>query len=259
MFGLQPRLPVSEEERLWVDDAFARLSRLLGRDRMLKGEVIRPEPRYFPDPYEKSPESAERMFRRLCTMLKVDASALHFELLPDEHELIHSLHEYHMKNQEAAGIYMPAGEEPEEAIVVAVKSSHLDDPLALVATIVHELCHVILLGGGLLDAKAPDMEPFTDLATVFFGFGIFTANCAFRFRQFQDDRRQGWSSRRLGYLPEELYGYALARFAAERNEAQPVWAAYLTTNVRAYFKRSAHWLKKHSPAATSPDGLSSLK
>ena len=51
---------------------------------------------------------------------------------------------------------------------------------------------------------------------------------------------------RLGYLRQEVYGYALARFAAERSENRPGWARHLSTNVRAYFKRSRAWLAKNS-------------
>jgi hypothetical protein len=85
----------------------------------------------------------------------------------------------------------------------------------------------------------------TDLLTVFLGLGIFTANSAARFRQWQDDRRAGWSMHRLGYLSEEVYGYALAKFAAERQETDPAWTRYLSTNVRSYFKRSQKWLTKN--------------
>ena len=42
----------------------------------------------------------------------------------------------------------------------------------------------------------------TDLLTVFLGFGIFNANCAARLTKWQNDRKQGWSMQRLGYLPE---------------------------------------------------------
>jgi hypothetical protein len=55
---------------------------------------------------------------------------------------------------------------------------------------------------------------------------------------------------RLGYLPQEVYGYAHAKFAAERGESQPEWARHLSTNVRAYFKRSSAWLAK-KPVRTS--------
>ena len=90
--------------------------------------------------------------------------------------------------------------------------------MTLVAVLAHELGHVILLRPGLVDRKDPDMEPLNDLLTVFLGFGIFTANAAFRFEQHSDNRSQGWSARRTGYLSEQQFGYSLARFAYERGE-----------------------------------------
>jgi hypothetical protein len=130
--------------------------------------------------------------------------------------------------------------------LIALKSTLLKDPLSLVATAAHELGHVILLGGGLMDRDTSDHEPMTDLLTVYLGFGIFTANSAARFKQYQEERRAGWSMQKLGYLREEVYGYALARFAAERGEERAEWTKHLSTNVRAYFKRSRSWLNKNA-------------
>jgi len=83
------------------------------------------------------------------------------------------------------------------------------------------------------------------LLTVFLGLGIFTANSAARFKQFQNDRRIGWSTQRLGYLPERVFGYALAKFAFERCEEKAPWARHLSANVRSDFKNSARWLKEN--------------
>lgn len=143
------------------------------------------------------------------------------------------------------------GASDKERPVVAIRSTLLKDPLLLVATVARELGHVILLGGGLMDRKTSDHEPMTDLLTVFLGFGVFNANLASRFKQFQGERRQGWSMQRLGYLPEEVYGYALARFAIERGENKPKWTRHLSTNVRAYFKRSRDWLVRNTPQPIS--------
>jgi hypothetical protein len=86
------------------------------------------------------------------------------------------------------------------------------------------------------------MEPLNDLLTVFLGFGIFSANAAFRFEQHTNNNSQGWSTRRLGYLSEEQFGYALARYAFERGETKPEWRSLLSTNVAVYMKRSSAWL-----------------
>jgi len=122
--------------------------------------------------------------------------------------------------------------------VVAIRSSMLLDPISLVATMAHELGHVILLGGNFLTHDTPDQEPMTDLLTGFTGLGIFIANSAARFMQFQDDRRAGWSTQRLGYLPEPVFGYALAKFARERGEHKPPWAKHLSANLRSDFNQS---------------------
>jgi hypothetical protein len=112
-----------------------------------------------------------------------------------------------------------------------------------VATIAHELSHVILLGGGLLQRDDPQMELLTDLATVILGFGVFNSGAAYRFRQWTDGQTQGWSTRRSGYLTEELWGYSLAKFAQFRGEADPIWRSALAKNVQVYFDQSARWLR----------------
>jgi hypothetical protein len=67
-----------------------------------------------------------------------------------------------------------------------------------------------------VDREEADMEPLNDLLIVFLGFGIFTANAAFRFETVSGGKSHGWSARRLGYLSQEQFGYALALFAYER-------------------------------------------
>jgi hypothetical protein len=257
MLGFSPKLPVSDEDRQWVDEGFRRLEKLVGRRRMLEAKVVLPSAEDFPDPYDGTPAAAEMLFCRLCTYMQVKRSSVELEVFPDETEQLREILPYWRGDgaKRAAGLYAhhPKGDGNEEerseakCMVVAIRSTQLKDPLSLVATVAHELGHVILLGGGLLDPKTPDHEPMTDLLTVFLGLGIFTANSAGRFKQYQDDRRQGWSMQRLGYLPEEVYGYALAKFAAERGEQKSEWVRSLSTNVRAYFKQSRTWLVKNSP------------
>jgi hypothetical protein len=248
-----PRLPVNGEERIWVDDGFRRLEKMLGRSRMLGAKVILPNDQYFPDPYDKSPAGAEKLFQRMCAYLQVDRARIELEIFPDETEELREILPYWSGGSGGcAGLYTHDPQSnPRNAIkenrpmMVALRSTLLKDPLVLIATVAHELGHVILLGGGLIDPATPDHEPLTDLLTVFLGFGIFTANSAALFRQFHDERRHGWSMQRLGYLRQEIYGYALARFAVERGEIKPDWMRHLSANVRTYFKRSRAWLAKH--------------
>src|SRR5579863_2187491 len=194
MFGFSPKLPISEEERQWVDQGFHRLEKLLGRRRMLEAQVIQPTAEYFPDLYDGSPTSAEALFQRVCGYMRVDRVCVELHIFPDETQELRKILPYWQGNSGGcAGFYshFPSGDHGDDGyearMLVALRSTQLSDPLSLVATMAHELGHVILLGGELISPKTPDHEPLTDLLTVFLGFGIFNANSAGRFKQYQDE------------------------------------------------------------------------
>jgi hypothetical protein len=52
-FG-KAKLPVSMEQKEWVDRSFVRLAGLLGANRLIESEVVLPTEEYFPDPYDRS-------------------------------------------------------------------------------------------------------------------------------------------------------------------------------------------------------------
>jgi hypothetical protein len=106
----------------------------------------------------------------------------------------------------------------------------------------HELGHVLLLADGRIARDTPDSEPLTDLLTVFFGTGIFTANSVFQFSQWQSHSHQGWMAGRHEYLSKEVFGYALACYAWYRGELSPAWSKHLRTNILYYFDDSLHFL-----------------
>lgn len=106
----------------------------------------------------------------------------------------------------------------------------------MVAVMVHELCHVQLLGNQHVHFAEPDNEPLTDLASVFFGFGIFMANAKFQVT------RRGWQT--LGYLPTAQLCFGLAMlYSRENDDDLPTWLGDLKGTPRASFKRSLAWLR----------------
>ena len=236
-------LPVNPERRQWIDSSMWRLVRLFGRERIVRAPVVLPNGDFFSDSYDSSETAVRRVLERVCLYLGVDPDRIEFEIFSDASDsLADSAPAWGVERGSGpTGLYSGGWCQS-----IEVRASLLSDPVALIATFAHELCHVLLLGGGLMDPSEPDMEPFTDLATVFHGFGVCHANACVRFRQWDSGARHGWQGSQLGYLTEEDYGYALAVFAQMRGDSNPLWAAHLSTNVRSYFKRSARVLSKRS-------------
>ena len=111
-----------------------------------------------------------------------------------------------------AGTFSLGGDDRQVARI-SYDPSLVERPEDLVATLAHELAHYLLATAPTLPPGAEGaLERATDVATVFMGFGIFGANAAFHFEQFQGGDEFGWSWQRSGYLTEEEWAYALAIF-----------------------------------------------
>ncbi len=247
MFGLAPKSPISPKAGVWIEESLGRFAEMFGEERLRTNPVILPTPEFFPDDWDGSAESVEPFFVRVCGYMRVDPARLVLECVPDQGEsdvgekLKELLPHWEGSRAGAAGTYSASAEQ--ERFKITVRLGGRSDLMALIATLAHELGHVHLLGGGHVARDAPDMEPLTDLVTVFWGLGLFNANSAMKFSQHDDGTRHGWSVQRLGYLPEPMYGYALAHFAWLRGEERPAWARHLNVNVGGYFRQSMRYIR----------------
>ncbi|MFE3498513.1 hypothetical protein [Kitasatospora sp. NPDC059160] len=236
-----PKCPVEPDERVWIEESMAWLAAEFGRGVLDRAPVL-PTADFFPGPYRGSAEDIRGVIAQICGYLDVPPNRLTIEIEPDDGEqaMVDQLRLNH-SSRSAAGHYRRENGRP----VIAVDQRQAARPVALVATVAHELGHVRLLDEQRISRDRRDHEPLTDLLTVHFGLGVFTANSAFEFRR--SDR--GWSSSRLGYLSERMLGYALACYAHRRGETGPDWARHLTTNPRAYLKQGLRYLARNPPSA----------
>ncbi|MFD8705030.1 hypothetical protein ACFV1W_20810 [Kitasatospora sp. NPDC059648] len=234
-----PKCPVGPEERAWIEESMAWLAAEFGRGVLDRAPVL-PTAEYFPGPYRGSEEDIRGVIAQICGYLGVAPNRLTIEIQPDDGEdaMVADLR-LARRSRYAAGHYRRENGRP----LIAIDQRQAARPVALVATIAHELGHVRLLDEQRIPADRRDQEPLTDLLTVHFGLGIFAANSAFDFRQ----GKQGWSYSRLGYLSERMLGYALACYAHRRGETEPAWAGHLTTNPRAYLKQGLRYLDRNPP------------
>jgi hypothetical protein len=207
----------------------------------LRGEVVLPTDDFFPGEYRGTDEDVQAVLERLCEHMDIDPARVRLErgAADDDREL--SAHvPVHTEWNGAAGLHSAR----DGRSVITVRDGQAAHPMALVATLAHELGHVLLLGDGRITAEREDHEPLTDLLTVFFGLGIFAANAAFEYSQ-EIRGTYSYSTRaRLGYLTEPMYGYGLAQYAWRRGETDPAWARYLDTNPRTFLRRSLRYLNQ---------------
>jgi hypothetical protein len=236
-----PELPLKESEKTWIENAFQWLLDEFGVESFLKHPLILPETSYFPDKYQGQEGDIINLVNRICGYMNVNPRLVEVEFFSDQDQTVAKHRLGGSEHSGAAGLYFnKTSDEPQKRI--AINISEFNKPTNLVAVIAHELGHVILLGGGKLSRDDNGHEYLTDLITVFFGLGIFTANSAFQFSQWQDHSHQGWSVSRQGYLSEELFAYSLALYAWMRGESNPKWAGHLAMNVRHHFKQSLKYL-----------------
>jgi len=234
----QAECPVRPVEQEWIEQSMDWLVGQFGTYR-LRAEVVLPTDDYFPGAYRGTRADVRAVLERLCAHMGIDPARVELEHdeVDDNPEL--SAHvPITTAWRGAAGHHRVR----DGRSVIGIRDDQAARPMALVATIAHELGHVLLLGDGRISAGRKDHEPLTDLLTIVFGLGIFSANAAFDYwREVHGDHRYSRTSR-LGYLTEPMYGYGLARYAWLRGEPDPAWARYLDTNPRTFLKRGLRYL-----------------
>lgn len=236
--------PVSEQNRLWLEDAFGLLLDFFGQDLTRQRKVLIPHYDDFPIAYNGTEESTYETMKIIATQMEVPFESIELTFYD---EGIHSLSTgspfgsgIFLKSDDAdkssAGLYW--GQTAYGRYEVWLNRNKLAEPENLVATLAHEIAHIKLLGEERMDEND---EHLTDLTTVIFGLGIFNANAAFQ--TFTKVDSYGWQSQ--GYLSQPQWGYALALFAHLRGEESPAWIKHLTPNVKADFLQGQRFIAEN--------------
>jgi hypothetical protein len=246
MFGWwsTEKCPVPDASREWVERRMAWVGQAFGMERLRRATVVLPTPEFFPDEYDGSEEAGERLFERVCGYAGVERSRVRLAWVDygQDERRPPLVVDRRGNSSSASGTYQ--GGDWAHAEVIAIDRRNLVEPIQLVATAAHELCHVHLLGDGHVLLEEEDHEPLTDLLTVCLGLGIFGANASVRDRGWTEGNMAGWSVGRLGYLGQDTWGYALALFAWVRGDGGAAWASHLRPDVRKVFKQASRYLDR---------------
>jgi hypothetical protein len=236
-----PKCPINAEDKEWVEESFQWLIDEFGEETWRNMKVILPTDEFFPDKFSGDYFSLKMILQRICGYMSVDYFKVELELFADENGKVpHPLAQSETIGKGVCGLYRYYYNRHH----ISIEEKLLVNPTNLIATIAHELGHARLIGENRLSDDYPDHELLTDLTTIFFGFGVFTANSLFIFEQWTNTQFQGWRTSRQGYINEEMAGYSLALFAYLRNEKNPNWINEVNRNVRYYLKKSLKYLEK---------------
>ncbi|MEA3041811.1 MAG: hypothetical protein QOC65_1300 [Sphingomonadales bacterium] len=155
------------------------------------------------------------------------------------------------------GTFQVTGDDGRPKVVITYNPSLGEDPTALIATFAHELAHYLMSTARTDPPGGWELhELHTDLAAVHLGFGLFLANSAKTFSQFQSAGEMGWSSRWQGYLSEGALVTALV--VVERMAGRDPLAAspYLKDYLAKDLARAAKALgKRYSDMASAVEAV----
>lgn len=229
------------EKVAWQFDVYEwLLENFGGYTRFQKQTLVTPTSDFFPFTPRESKEYAEVVFETVKDYMGMDDWICRLIRIEDENpmdRLRKSSHFYGTwaSAKSAAGLFKL----DHEGAKIYYARSTLPNPALLIATLSHELSHYLISStvtpppGGWAQ-----LEPMTDLTSVFRGFGIFLANSAFNVTQWADYTGSGWSASTHGYLTESELAFGLGIFCT-LNDIHPKFVKkHLRPNPRSYFARA---------------------
>ncbi len=229
----KPKCPVDPATKEWIESRFAWLTNEFGLDRLQNGKTVLPTDEFLPDEYDYTVEGVEDLMVRVAQFMDVDPSTLQLSFYENEtpqHE--------EAVNSRAAGMHLNS----QDKFDIWMEVHSLENPVGVVATLAHEIAHVVLLGQNRLGPEDEDHEELSDLLAVFSGLGIFPANFSLLETNWTDGQWSGWSVGRSGYLSMDMYGYSMALYTLARNDPKPDWASFLRPDVLAPLKRGIRFV-----------------
>lgn len=246
LFG--PKLPIDADELEWQLATF----KWLGAEFGAAGEapLVLPTAKFFPP----SPRKGESRIEDLFASVKAAAGLADWpcELRTGAGERPAHVGTGLLLRHEGAsppcGTFTLDDGAGGQNVVITYNPSLADDTTALIATFAHELGHYLMSTARTAPPGGWELhELHTDLTAVYLGFGIFLANSARSFGQYQSAGEMGWSSRTQGYLSEGALVTATAIFqrlaARDPMEAAPWLKDYL----RSDLKKAARALDRLHP------------
>jgi len=234
------RPPVDAQEKAWLETRLEQLAEEFGSSRLLRAEVLVPEPLSV-DSDGLTKSDIDHWVSRLSQPLDLDASTI--------------------------GVQMPSSDEPsdgdsarhEVAFSVAVDPTLSHESGRLLTSIAVQLATRRLLATQLSDPSQADFPSLVELYMVYSGLGLMIpsalysatschgCNCSTGQGTYTHDPALAMSARMLGY--------ALALHTWLRQERSPQWTQNLCVDTRSGYLRSLKFLRRTGDSVCTRESL----
>jgi hypothetical protein len=244
----RPRLPIDEDELEWQLASFKWMTQEFGP--VAGKPLVLPTPAWFPPSQNKGHQRIADLFEHVKSAAGMSDWPCTLEPGQSDRPVVagFALLLRHEGAPAPCGTFTMTGADGEERVVITYNPALADDPTAMIATLAHELAHYLMSSAKTAPPGGWSLhELHTDLLAVYLGFGIFLANSARSFSQFQSDGQMGWSSRTQGYLSEGALTTALAIFQRLAGRDPLEAAPFLKTYLESDLKRAAKGLARLCP------------
>lgn len=218
---LIPGLPLNEERRLSIDDAFLYLQELFGKEIMREKKVITPDDMMVPLSITTFHEIIP-VVKNVAQRMDIDPESLAIRFHEGQGPVDPNSMDGRNGGKSAAGLYH--GKNEQGKYEVSLADNIHQQPERLIAVIAHELAHIKLLGEGRM---AENSEELTDMVPLVYGFGLFNSNAVFKFSR----DNESWSTYQLGYLTQVDWAYLFALYLHVREESEPDWMKHLNKTI----------------------------
>jgi hypothetical protein len=223
------KLPIDDGTRKYLDDAFGWIIKEFGFDELKERKTITPTEADIPIKFDKSERSLYELLDIVCKQMEIDPETISITTYRDKSNDFGNMPIGGQERKGAAGLYL--GKNALGLSEIAFDMAQLNDLSSLIAIMSHELCHVHLLGENLLSEKDRNQEIYTEILSIYYGFGIFLAYAAWKNMQ------------HIGYLKLPQIGYLLASYSYRRQESNSEWIGFIPTTVKPYYDQSIKYLK----------------
>lgn len=239
MFG-KPKL-IDKASAAWIFDRFGWVIETFSIEKSVQEtELVLPTADHFP-PSDEGRELSHHLFRIVQTFCGVEDWKFELqEVTINEPKpvgpgmLLQPLTQAELDDPNAESPYIP---------IEFVASQRAE---VMIWSYSHQIAWKLMQSSDWPDEfQADEAHLIADLITIYLGFGIFSANCAFESAAFHSALEFGWSSQQHGSLPEDSRLFALAIFMAIAGSSPAIALPHLKARLRKRFNKACRQVACH--------------